>query len=68
MKKEPITGKQNITDDDTINRGVTGQGLRDDTNPPGDMYQGTQGRGGDVNLKTSEDGPSFEEEKGDCNK
>lgn len=37
-------------EEDPCNRGVTGQDLKDSTNPPGDMHQGTPGAGGTVNM------------------
>jgi len=60
--KKPITGKPNATDDDTVNRGVTGQCLRDKSM----NYDPATGKGSggcQVNLPEGKCGTDCTEEK-----
>ena len=55
MKHKPVTGKPNAMDDDTIDRGITGQSLRDKSMNY-DPATGKPTGGKDVNLGMGMDG------------
>lgn len=58
--KQPITGKPNGIDDDTVNRGVTGQSLRDKSMNY-DPATG-KGSGADVNLNVPGESETYAQE------